>query len=83
MNLSTTRPIVSGVSAAKEITASSRLRNSGVKSRLIASSSSPTRTSLPKPIAALARSAAPALVVMIRITLRKSTLLPLWCVSFP
>ena len=54
MNLSTTRPIVSGDSAANEIIASSRLRNSGVNSRLIASSSSPVRMSLPKPIAGLA-----------------------------
>ena len=34
-------------------------------------------------IAGFARSAAPAFVVMIRITLRKSTVLPLWSVSFP
>jgi hypothetical protein len=37
----------------------------------------------PKPMAALAMSAAPALVVMIRMTLRKSTCLPLWSVSLP
>jgi hypothetical protein len=67
----------------KPMTASSRLRNSGVNMRVIASMSSPSRTELPKPNAALARSAAPALVVMIKITLRKSTVLPLWSVSLP
>jgi len=82
-NFSTTRPTISGVSPAKGTMASSRLRNSGVNMRLIASSSSPTRTVAPKPIADLAISAAPALVVMIRMTLRKSTVLPLWSVSFP
>ena len=63
--------------------ASSRLRNSGVNMRLMASVSSPSRLVRPKPIGALARSDAPALVVMIRITLRKSTDLPLWSVSLP
>ena len=42
-NFSTTRPTISGVRPAKGITASSRLRNSGVNMRLIASSSSPSR----------------------------------------
>jgi hypothetical protein len=63
--------------------ASRRLRNSGVNSRLIASESSPSRFDEPKPMAALAMSDAPALVVMIRITLRKSIDLPLWSVSLP
>ncbi|MGH7034222.1 MAG: hypothetical protein ACREFL_10875 [Stellaceae bacterium] len=36
MNLSTTRPIVCGVSAENEMIASSRLQNSGVNMRLIA-----------------------------------------------
>ena len=52
-------------------------------SRLIASRSSPSRLVRVKPYAALAMSEAPALVVMIRITLRKSTCLPLWSVSLP
>ena len=82
-NFSTTRPTISGVRPAKAIVASSRLRNSGVNRRLIASSSSPSRPSRPKPIASFAMSEAPALVVMIRMTLRKSTVLPLWSVSFP
>ena len=51
--------------------------------RLIASVSSPSRLERLKPIGALARSEAPALVVMIRMTLRKSTDLPLWSVSLP
>jgi hypothetical protein len=41
------------------------------------------RTLLPKPIAARAMSDAPAFVVITRITLRKSTDLPLWSVSLP
>ena len=49
----------------------------------MASLSSPSRTVRPKPIAALARSDAPALVVMMTMTLRKSTCLPLWSVSLP
>ena len=57
--------------------ASSRLRNSGANSRLIASTSSPSRLVRVKPKAARAMSAAPAFVVMIRITLRKSICLPL------
>ena len=63
--------------------ASSRLRNSGVNIRLIASSSSPTRAVRSNPMAGFAMSAAPALVVMIRMTFRKSTLLPLWSVNRP
>jgi len=63
--------------------ASRRLRNSGVNKRLIASESSPSRFDLVKPKADLARSAAPALVVMIRMTFLKSTVLPLWSVSLP
>src|SRR5277367_6201280 len=63
--------------------ASSRLRNSGENSRLIASVSSPSRFERWKPNAALAMSCAPALVVMIRITLRKSICLPEWSVNLP
>ncbi len=63
--------------------ASSRFRNSGANNLLIASVSSPWRFERVKPNAALAISAAPAFVVMIRITLRKSTVLPLWSVSLP
>ena len=83
MNLSTTRCTTSGGSDEKPITASSRFRNSGENMRLIASSSSPTRSSRANPMAGFAISAAPALVVMMRITLRKSTDLPLWSVSLP
>ena len=66
------------------MTASSRLRNSGVNRRLIASVSSPSRSVLwPKPITGRLMSDAPALVVMIRMMLRKSTVLPLLSVSLP
>ena len=58
-NLSTTRATTPGLNAEKEMTASSRLRNSGVKSRLMASWSSPVRGSLVKPMAGFAISAAP------------------------
>ena len=75
--------MVSGLRRLKATIASRRLRNSGVNIRLIASTSSPIRVSWPKPIAGFAMSAAPAFVVMIRITFRKSTVLPLWSVSFP
>ena len=82
-NFSTTFMMISGGRPAKAMTASRRLRNSGVNMRLIASVSSPSRLARPKPIGALARSDAPAFVVMIRMTLRKSTDLPLWSVSLP
>ena len=68
---------------AKVMVASSRLRNSGVNIRVIASVSSPSRLVRVKPKADFAMSEAPALVVMIRMTLRKSTCLPLWSVSLP
>src|SRR3546814_3560304 len=61
-NLSTTRATTSGPRLAKVMVASSRLRNSGENMRLIASMSSPVRCSRAKPMAGLARSAAPALV---------------------
>ena len=82
-NFSTTFMMTSGGRPAKAMTASRRLRNSGVNMRLMASVSSPSRLVRPKPIGGLAMSDAPALVVMIRITLRKSTDLPLWSVSLP
>ena len=69
--------MTSGERLANGMMASSRFLNSGLNSRVIASSSSPSRFDRLKPIAALARSDAPALVVMIRITFWKSTFLPL------
>ena len=82
-DFSTTRSMISGARALNGIIASRRLRNSGVNRRLIASLSSPERCERSKPMAGLARSAAPAFVVMIKITLRKSTDLPLWSVILP
>ena len=75
--------MTSGGSEAKAMVASSRLRNSGVNIFLIASVSSPSRLPRPKPIDSRAPSAAPAFVVMIKMTLRKSTFLPLLSVSLP
>ena len=75
--------MTSGDSAENGMMLSSRLRNSGVNMRLIASMSSPTRAARSNPIAGFAMSEAPAFVVMIRITLRKSTVFPLWSVSLP
>ena len=68
---------------AEGTTASRRLRNSGANRRLTASLSSRSRFARVKPMGVRARSAAPALVVMIRMTLRKSIVLPLWSVSLP
>jgi hypothetical protein len=56
--------------------ASRRLRNSGVNIFLTASSCASSRLDAPKPMLSRAMSIAPALVVMIRIVLRKSTVLP-------
>ena len=75
--------IVSWLSAPKEITASSRLRNSGVNMRLIASISSPSLVDGVKPICVRASDSAPALVVITMQTLRKSALRPLLSVKRP
>ena len=83
MNLSTTLLITLGGRLENGITASNRLRNSGENIRSIASSSSPSRSFRSNPIAAFAISKAPAFVVMIITTLRKSTLFPVWSVSLP
>ena len=83
-NFCTTWRTTSGGRSPNGTIASSRLRNSGVNRRLIASSSSPVALRLAEADRRpCARSAAPALVVMIRMTLRKSTCLPLWSVSLP
>ena len=58
-------------------------RVQNVNSFSITSWSSPSRPSRSKPIAALAISEAPALVVITKTTLRKSMLLPLLSVSLP
>ncbi len=63
--------------------ASSRLRNSGVNSRLMSAISSPDSRGLVKPMVALFIVSAPALVVMTMMTLRKSALRPLLSVSVP
>src|SRR6516225_5558953 len=73
-NFSTTILMISGDRCAKVMIASSRLRNSGANRQMIASMSSPSRLVRVKPNAARAISEAPALVVMIRITWRKSML---------
>ena len=77
INFSTTREIISGDKLEKAIVASSRFLNSGENILLIASVSSPVLSVLANPMASLARSAAPAFVVMISITLRKSIFFPL------
>ncbi len=63
--------------------ASRRLRNSGVNIRLISAISSPCSRAVVKPMVALFIVSAPALVVMMMITLRKSALRPLLSVSAP
>ena len=63
--------------------ASSRLRNSGVNMRLISPISSPAALLCVKPIDVFDSSVAPALVVMMMMTLRKSALRPLLSVSVP
>ena len=58
-------------SGANGITASRRLRNSGVNIFSMASASAPSRLSRLKPMAFFDSSCAPALVVMIKMTFRK------------
>ena len=82
-NLSTTRKMTGSVSGLKLTMASSRLRNSGVNRRLMSAISSPAWRVLVKPMAALFMVSAPALVVMMMMTLRKSVLRPLLSVSVP
>jgi UDP-2,3-diacylglucosamine hydrolase len=82
-NLSTTRRMISSSSDLKLTIASRRLRNSGVNSRLMSAISSPASFEFVKPIDALFSDSAPALVVMMMMTLRKSALRPLLSVSVP
>ncbi len=68
----------------KRMIASSRLRNSGVNMRLISAISSPASRVFVKPIdGRLPIASAPAFVVMMMMTLRKSALRPLLSVSVP
>ncbi|MNT74638.1 hypothetical protein D3C72_2134740 [compost metagenome] len=63
--------------------ASIRLRNSGVNMRLMSAISSPACFEFVKPIDVFCKLSAPALVVMMMITLRKSALRPLLSVKVP
>ncbi len=74
--------MTAGGSDEKNTVASSRLRNSGVNTRssaFLPSLLSPTVS--PKPIRPAASSREPALLVMMRMVLRKSALRPLLSVS--
>ena len=82
-NLSTTRMMIDSSRALKETMASKRLRNSGVKNFLISAISSPDSRALVKPMVDFCIASAPALVVMMMITLRKSVLRPLLSVKVP
>ena len=82
-NLSTTRMMIVSSSALKETIASKRLRNSGVKNFLISAISSPDSRTFVKPIMDFCIASAPALVVMMMMTLRKSVLRPLLSVKVP
>ena len=75
--------MMSSSKAWKPTMASKRLRNSGVNKRLISAISSPAWRGLVKPMVALFMVSAPALVVMMTITLRKSALRPLLSVNVP
>jgi hypothetical protein len=75
--------MISSSSALKLTVASRRLRNSGVNSRLMSAISSPASRVLRKPMVALFIVSAPAFVVMMMMTLRKSALRPLLSVSVP
>ncbi len=83
MNFCTTLRTISGGRPLKWIDASRRLRNSGENKRLIASSFSSSFRPRPKPMPWRAASAAPALVVMIKMTFLKSTFLPFASVKAP
>ena len=82
-NLSATRKMTFSSSALKLTVASKRLRNSGVNRRLISAISSPASRGFVKPMVALFMVSAPALVVMMMMTLRKSALRPLLSVRVP
>ena len=84
MNLSTMVSMTSIVSALKVMTASSRLRNSGLKTlsmALLPRLPASRATSLEKPIIPPLISREPAFDVMIRIDCRKSALRPVLSVS--
>ncbi|MNY59166.1 hypothetical protein D3C86_1955800 [compost metagenome] len=75
--------MISSSSERKLMVASRRLRNSGVNMRLMSAISSPCSRALVKPIVARFMVSAPAFVVMMMITLRKSARRPLLSVSAP
>ena len=75
--------MISCESGANETVASKRFRNSGLNRRLISAISSPTCLPWVKPIVDFESDSAPALVVMMIVTLRKSALRPLLSVSVP
>ena len=77
MAFSTMRSMIGGGRFSKWTTASRRLRNSGVKARSTASERAESvMARSPKPMRLLPMSRAPALLVMMRMTLRKSALRP-------
>ncbi len=82
-NLSTTRRIICSSRALKLTIASRRFRNSGVNRRLISPISSPDWRAVVNPMVDLLIVSAPALVVMMMMTLRKSALRPLLSVRVP
>ena len=82
-NLSATLKITSLSKAENEIIESSRFRNSGVNIRLISAISSPVWLDSVNPIEVFASDSAPALVVIIITTFRKSALRPLLSVKVP
>ncbi len=75
--------MISSSSERKLIVASRRLRNSGVNIRLMSAISSPASFESLKPIDRFCSDSAPAFVVMMMMTLRKSALRPLLSVSVP
>ena len=83
MNLSTTFKTTSLFNGAKGMIASSLFLNSGVKNLFIASVSASRFFPLPKPIYCFVISTAPAFVVIINTTFRKSTDFPLVSVRRP
>ena len=72
-----------GVNLLNSITASKRLRNSGLKCLLTASVVADAFRLLSKPILLRSPSLAPKLLVMIRTMLRQLTVLPLLLVNMP
>ena len=77
MNLSTIFSITSASRFLNLIIASNLFLNSGANKFLIATASSPNLFFFPNPIGAFAKSAAPALDVIIKIIFLKSIVFPL------